>query len=109
MARGFIENPNSCPMTHTMNIIGNKWTFIIVYMLNDRTFRFGELDVRIEKISRKVLAEQLKEMMSTGIVSRKAYSEIPRRVEYTLTPKGEKLIPILNQLCEWSKDIHAII
>ncbi|MEP0266343.1 helix-turn-helix domain-containing protein [Dokdonia sp.] len=106
MARGLIENPHNCPMTHTMNIIGNKWMSIIVYILHDRTLRFGELAVRIEKISRKVLTEQLKEMEANGIVFRKSYSEIPPRVEYSLTPKGKKLIPILNQLCEWGKEIQ---
>lgn len=109
MARNFIENPDSCPMIHAMNIIGNKWTSIIVYMLHDRTLRFGELAVRIEKISRKVLTDQLKEMESNGIVYRKSYAEIPPRVEYSLTPKGERLVPILNQLCEWGKEIACPI
>ncbi len=106
MARKLIENPNECPITHSMNIIGNKWTSIIVYMLANRKLRFGELAIRIDKISRKVLANQLKEMELRGIVIRESYSEIPPRVEYSLTEKGERLLPILNQLCAWSKDIE---
>lgn len=106
MARKLIENPNDCPITHSMNIIGNKWTSIIVYMLADRKLRFGELAVRIDKISRKVLTDQLKEMELRGIVVRESYAEIPPRVEYSLTEKGERLLPILNLLCAWSKDIE---
>jgi len=107
MARKQIHNPNHCPMVHAMNIIGNKWTSIIIYMLSDKILRFGELDFRIENISRKVLTEQLKELELRGIVLRKSYSETPPRVEYSLTKKGQELIPILNQLCEWSNGIKV--
>ena len=107
MARKSIHNPNNCPITHTMNIIGNKWTSIIVYMLDDRKLRFGELAVRIEHISRKVLTEQLRELEIHGVVFRESFPETPPRVEYSLTPKGQELIPILNRLCQWSKDIKV--
>lgn len=106
MTRKLIENPNDCPITHSMNIVGNKWTSIIVYMLADRKLRFGELAVRIDKISRKVLANQLKELEHRGIVIRESFAETPPRVEYSLTPKGRKLLPILKQLCAWSKEIE---
>lgn len=105
MGRKLIENHNECPITHSMNIIGNKWTSIIVYVLANRKLRFGELAIRIDKISRKVLSNQLKEMELRGIVNRESYAETPPRVEYSLTKKGEDLLPILNQLCAWSKDI----
>ena len=107
MAGRLIENPNDCPITHSMNIIGNKWTSIIVYALANRKLRFGELAIRIDKISRKVLSNQLKEMELRGIIVRESFAEIPPRVEYSLTKKGEQLLPILNQLCAWSKDIDA--
>ena len=105
MGRKLIENHNECPITHSMNIIGNKWTSIIVYVLANRKLRFGELAIRIDKISRKVLSNQLKEMELRGIVNRESYAETPPRVEYSLTKKGEDLLPILNQLCAWSKNI----
>ena len=107
MTRKCMDNPNKCPITHSMNIIGNKWTSIIIYMLADRTLRFGELAVRIENISRKVLTEQLREMELRGIVLRTSHPETPPRVEYSLTKKGSELLPILNQLCEWSKSIEV--
>lgn len=106
MVRKLIDNPNGCGITHAMNIIGNKWTPIVVYTLSDKTLRFGELAARIEKISRKVLTNQLKEMEAVGIIKRESFAEIPPRVEYSLTRKGLELIPILNQLCLWSKDVE---
>ncbi|AXT20092.1 transcriptional regulator [Flavobacteriaceae bacterium AU392] len=106
MTRKCINNPNNCPITHSMNIIGNKWTSIIIYILDNRKLRFGELAARIENISRKVLTEQLREMETRGIILRESFQETPPRVEYSLTTKGIELIPILNQLCEWSKDIY---
>jgi len=90
-----------------MNVIGNKWTSIIVYVINDNKYRFGELAFRIENISRKVLTDQLKEMEKRGIVYREAFAETPPRVEYSLTEKGKALIPILNQLCDWSNEVIA--
>jgi len=109
MARKLIENPNHCPITHSMNIIGNKWTPIIIYMMADRKLRFGELAFRIDKISRKVLTDQLKQLEIRGIVIRESYAETPPRVEYSLTDKGAKLLPILNQLCAWSKGIELAL
>ena len=90
-----------------MNVIGNKWTSIIIYVINDHSYRFGELAIRIENISRKVLTSQLKEMEKRGIVLREAFAETPPRVEYSLTEKGKELIPILDQLCDWSNEVMA--
>lgn len=106
MTRKLIENTNNCPITHTMNIIGNKWTPIIIYLLYDRKLRFGEMVKKMSKISRKVLSEQLKEMEKNGLVIRQAFAEIPPRVEYSLTEKAKELLPVLDQLCNWGSDIE---
>lgn len=109
MSRKLIENPHSCPMIHAMNIVGGKWTPVIVYVLGDRTLRFGQLAHYVDGISRKVLTEQLKELELRGVVERQSYAEIPPRVEYSLTETGKKLIPILEQLCAWGKEISVEI
>ena len=109
MTRKLIHNPHCCPITHAMNIVGNKWTPLIVYVLADRKYRFGELAARIPAISRKVLTEQLKEMEARGILLRESFAEVPPRVEYSLTSKGQELIPILNQLCKWSQEIDEAL
>ncbi len=108
MARKLIHNPNHCPMVHAMNIIGNKWTPIIIYVLGERTFRFGQLVNYIGEISRKVLTEQLKELELHGVVKRESFAEIPPRVEYSLTSRGKALLPILSQLCMWGSDIDLM-
>lgn len=107
MKKILISNPNGCPITHSMNVLGNKWTSIIIYTLKDRKLRFGEIAVRIDRISRKVLTEQLKQMERRGLLVREAHRETPPKVEYSLTKKALELIPILNQLCDWSKSIDV--
>ncbi|SMP14487.1 winged helix-turn-helix transcriptional regulator [Flavobacterium hercynium] len=93
---------SNCPMTRTMATIGSKWKPIIIYALGERTLRFGQILVRIEIISKKVLTDQLKELEEDGIINRIAYKEIPPRVEYHLTEKGLELLPILNLMTLWN-------
>lgn len=94
---------SKCSLTRSMAIIGNKWKPIIVYVLQKRKVRFGQLDAYIPLITRKVLAEQLKELEDDGIVIREAFSELPPRVEYSLTDKGLELLPILNTIIMWNE------
>ncbi len=79
---------------------------IIIFSIGKKQLRFGQLAARMELISRKVLTEQLKELEEDGILIRKAYNEIPPRVEYHLSEKGLDLLPILQQMCNWNKK-HA--
>jgi len=93
-----------CPITATINIIGGKWKPIIIWLLMQETKRFGELSKSIPGVSLKVLARQLKELESDGIIIRKAYPEIPPRVEYFLSKKGETLKDLMESLASWSKN-----
>jgi DNA-binding HxlR family transcriptional regulator len=97
----------SCPLGKAMSALGSKWKPIIVLVIKDRKLRFGELAVRINVISRKVLTDQLREMESDGLVIREEFKEIPPRVEYSLTEKGLALLPILYQLEEWEMKYHV--
>ena len=92
---------NKCPLTQSMNVIGGKWKPIIIYNLNRSPKRFGQLDVTIPGISRKVLTAQLNELVEDGLVNRKAFAESPPRVEYSLTPKGKELLPIFQSIAKW--------
>ncbi|SIS30820.1 transcriptional regulator, HxlR family [Chryseobacterium joostei] len=91
----------SCPLGKAMAALGSKWKPIIVLVIKDRKLRFGELAVRINVISRKVLTDQLREMESDGLIIREEFKELPPRVEYSLTEKGLALLPILYLLEEW--------
>lgn len=97
----------SCPLGKAMSALGSKWKPIIVLVIKDRKLRFGELAVRINVISRKVLTDQLREMETDGLVIRQEFKELPPRVEYSLTEKGLALLPILYQLEEWETKYHV--
>ena len=93
-----------CPITATIDIIGGKWKPIIIWLLLEKTHRFGELHKIIPGMALKVLSRQLKELEADGIVKRKVFAEVPPRVEYSLTAKGESLSEIMLRLSEWSKE-----
>lgn len=97
------------PLVAAVNAIGGKWKTLILYMLYNRTLRFGELKSSIPNITQKMLSQQLKELQADGLIHRVSYHEIPPRVEYSLTDYAKELGPILSQLCEWGRrlDYHA--
>lgn len=101
-----IENPLSCPIVRTLNIIGGKWKPMILHMLSSNTFRFNELRRHIPSISHKMLIQQLRELEADGIVAREVFAEVPPKVQYELTPLGKSLIPVLDVLYQWGNDIN---
>ncbi|MXS71822.1 winged helix-turn-helix transcriptional regulator [Chryseobacterium binzhouense] len=97
----------NCPLGKAMSALGSKWKPIIALVIKDRKLRFGELAVRINVISRKVLTDQLREMETDGLIIREEFKEIPPRVEYSLTEKGLALLPILYLLEEWESKYQS--
>jgi len=97
---------SDCPITTTLSYIGGRWKTIILYILGDRTLRFGEISARIPAISRKVLTSQLKELVNDGILERKKYNETPPRVEYTITEFGKSLQNVLTEMEKWGVGIN---
>ncbi|MGO1721740.1 MAG: winged helix-turn-helix transcriptional regulator [Sphingobacteriaceae bacterium] len=93
---------HNCPMTRTMATIGTKWKPIIIYTIGLKKRRFGQIFTLMEIISKKVLTDQLKELVEDKIVIREEYTEMPPRVEYALSEKGIELLAILNQLTSWN-------
>ena len=92
-----------CPLTESLAIIGGKWKPVIIYNLSKTKKRFGQLDVAIPGISRKVLTAQLNELVEDKLVLRNSFAETPPRVEYSLTAKGKELSPILSAIAKWGK------
>jgi len=92
----------TCPIQQTIALIGDKWKIIVICTLSDGTKRFGELQRAMEGITPKVLTRQLRDLERDGILDRKVFPEVPPRVEYSLTPLGRSLLPILGQLHDWA-------
>jgi Predicted transcriptional regulators len=99
---------SNCPFTRAIGTIGNKWKPIIINVIGTHTIRFGQLAAIIPHISRKVLAEQLKELEEDGLLERLAYKEIPPRVEYKLSEKGLAFLPILENIKEWNSKFETV-
>ncbi|MDO5616457.1 MAG: helix-turn-helix domain-containing protein [Cruoricaptor ignavus] len=91
-----------CPLRKMLEIIGGKWTMLIIFQINQRTLRYGELKRSIVGISEKMLIGQLKLLGEKGIVHKKSFPEIPPKVEYTLTDTGKELLPIIHQIIQFS-------
>lgn len=86
-------------MQATANSLAGKWKVLIVWHLSFRSHRFSELRALLPGISEKVLTSQLKEMARDGILKRHDANKVPPRVDYSLTPAGNELIPIMEAMC----------
>ncbi len=94
----------TCPIENALNIVGSKWTFLIIRdLLIDGTLRYGELLKSLSGISPRILSDRLKELEKHQIIQRKAYPEVPPRVEYSLTDRGKQLEPIFIELKRWGQ------
>lgn len=92
-----------CPVATLLMLIGTKWKVLIIRDLMCGTKRFGELQRSIG-CSQKVLTDNLRELESKGLVSRKVYPEVPPRVEYSMTKLGATLSPVLNAMAAWGDE-----
>jgi DNA-binding HxlR family transcriptional regulator len=96
-------NKTFCPIRDILDRIGDKWSILIVWNLNENgTTRFNELHRKIPDISQKMLTATLRTLEKDGLVTRKIYPEIPPRVEYRLTDIGISLIPHIQALIDWA-------
>ena len=93
--------PYSCGIDAAMDVVGGKWKALILWALNERTHRFGELKRAVPGVTEKMLTQQLRELEADGIVHREVYDEVPPRVEYSLTEDGVALNAALEDLGEW--------
>ncbi|HAG43311.1 MAG TPA: transcriptional regulator [Clostridium sp.] len=98
------KNNHICPIEYTLSTIGGKWKILILYHISiGKVMRYGELKKRLNRITHKMLSQQLKDLEKDGLINRKEYHEIPPRVEYSLTKKGETLFPILEVMNKWGE------
>ncbi len=99
------KETSSCHITNVMKILGGKWKLPILQRLMEGKMRFSALSELIPTLSRKVLSAQLKQLEKDGLVIRKKYSQIPPKVEYSLTHHAVKLRPIIEFLSGWNQEI----
>jgi len=94
---------DDCPVRNVLDRVGDKWSILVITILGENgTLRFNELNAVIGTISQKMLTVTLKTLEADGLISRKIYPQVPPRVEYSLTPLGESLLPAMSSLVEWA-------
>lgn len=92
-----------CSIEKALEVLGGKWTFLIIRDLFEGTKRFGELLKSLVGVSPKTLTSRLKDLEEKGVVTRTAYATIPPMVEYSLTEKGQSLRPLVKEMKKWGK------
>lgn len=101
------EEMPACPVATTVQLIGSKWKLLILRNLLARPWRFNELRKSLEGISQKVLTDSLRSMEEDGLVTRTVYPEVPPRVEYSVSPLGESMRPIIQAMEQWGAQYKA--
>ena len=105
MARSY--NQKDCPVAKTMDLIGERWTVLVLRELFLRgPRRFQDLQQSLEGVAPNTLSARLKDMETNGLIERRQYSEHPPRLEYRLTKKGKSLGPIMKALRTWGESQH---
>ena len=94
-----------CPVATTVQLIGNKWKLLIIRnLIYNGTQRFCDFIKTIPAISKKVLTDNLRALEYDGLIEREVFAEVPPREEYTLSPIGKSLKPILDAMYDWGTD-----
>lgn len=102
-----LEKDIRCPLEYGLTVFGGKWKSRVICVLNEKgTLRYSAIRKEMSNITDAVLATTLKELIADDMIERKQFDEIPPRVEYFLTPKGQSVIPILQNICQWSGAYH---
>ena len=99
-----VHESTTCSVAACAEIIGAKWTALLVHDLSEGPRRFSQLEHSCAGISPRTLSERLRALEDEGIVQRRSYPESPPRVEYALTDKGEALLPIIDAMREFGHD-----
>jgi len=90
-----------CSVEATLSLIGGKWKGVILHHLAAGTLRFNELRRRLPDVTQRMLTSQLRELEEDGLVHRQVHAQVPPKVEYSLTPRGVTLQPVIDALRVW--------
>lgn len=99
----FIEQREVYGIAYTQNIISGRWKYLILWFLKPTVRRYSEIKVFLGDISQGSLTKQLRELETDGLIERNVFPEVPPRVEYSLTSKGQEFIPIIELMEEFGK------
>ncbi|WP_211226756.1 winged helix-turn-helix transcriptional regulator [Algoriphagus vanfongensis] len=95
----------NCPIRTVLDRFGDKWSMLVLLILDhEKKVRFNQIHKTIGDVSQKMLTVTLRKLEADGLVERTVFPEIPPRVEYNLTPRGQSLIPHVQNLSQWAKD-----
>lgn len=98
-----LEPDIRCPLEYGLEIFGGKWNSRIICVLSTKgVLRYSELRTDMGNITDAVLASTLKDLIANEIIVRQSFNEVPPRVEYSLSKKGQSVVPILQSICKWS-------
>lgn len=95
------KNFEQCPMMLVQELFGGKWKLLILWYLSSKVMRFSELQRELPSITRKMLTQQLRSLENDLLIHREVYPVVPPKVEYSLSSKGKKIIPILELMYEF--------
>ncbi|WP_170937537.1 winged helix-turn-helix transcriptional regulator [Terribacillus saccharophilus] len=90
-------------IAYTQNILSGRWKYLILWFLKSKKRRYSEIKAFLGDISQGSLTKQLRELETDGLINRKVYPEVPPRVEYSLSSKGQEFIPIVDLMEEFGK------
>ena len=96
-----MKDHHGCPVQASINVLSGKWKVQIMWHLSFGPRRFAELRRKLSHVSEKVLAQQLRQLEKDGVLQRAATATVPLRVTYSLNPDGQKLISLMEDLCDW--------
>lgn len=109
MARIIHNNKEfQCAFEFTLDMISGKWKGMVLWHLREETLRYGELRKKLGNITQKMLTQTLRDLEKNGLISRKVYAVVPPKVEYTISKRGQKLIPIFVDLIEWGNEVAIL-
>jgi DNA-binding HxlR family transcriptional regulator len=103
MANAITVYDDSYPTRRLLELIGDKWSPIVLYILGQGTKRYGELQRHLPDVSKKMLTQTLRALERDGLLTRKVYAEVPPRVDYELTPLGRVFLEPVTSLCAWAQ------
>jgi len=98
------KSQKTCSLKDVLDVIGGKWAMPIIYNLSKGKMRFKEIERTVEGINTRMLVKELKNLEANGIITRAVFATVPPTVEYTLTKKGDKLLPSIKSLHQWGQE-----